>query len=228
LSNSKIHSNFVKHACKQLKRSGSANLASIQECNIVFLDTTGRNGFNAEAETGKHKGQITVKGLRKRASAKDLQIISEEAVKAYNQIFMPARYSLDVFTTSVAAPLSDGESQLFMVEFQQNVGDDCRGCVSNSFARPCWFRFDLPSHTDTHLFRSGQPPDDDAVVVGAKQLKVMHANFEKAFCGMLQHSDKGNLVNAHDCAFHFVIDPATVDDDCRGCPPDDDAVTAQQ
>jgi len=197
-SNSQIHSNFVHSMCKSLKHSGSANFENVHGCKLVFLDTSGRNGFNADAETAKHRAQITVKGMNHKASAKDLEIISKEAVESYNEIFKSARYSLDVFTTNMAAPIAKGSNhkaghQLFMTEFVQSVGDDCSGC----------------------------PPDDDAV--SAKQLKAMHDQFENTLCGKLQRSGKGNLANVRDCSFQFVIDP-TLGDDCRGCPPDDDAV----
>ena len=98
-----MHQAFENKFCADLRESGSDVLAEARDCSFSFLNIPGQMEENlpiVEQLSGQNaEVQLTFKGTVNNLSEKDMQIIDESIVSAYNEAFSSVGYKLKSFKT---------------------------------------------------------------------------------------------------------------------------------
>ena len=206
-----IHKTFENEFCAELRGSSSKILAEVRDCSFSFLDMPGQPHDNLPMSIQSSNGentevQLVLQGTLGDLSEKDMEIIDESIVSAYNEAFASAGFKLES-VQSVAD-----------IELPNNVSWDprCRLCppanvdaVSKVGSSKLIIANAAPLGGDPYC-RFCPPGDEDALVsskVSDTQLAFMHTAFEKTLCTKLQKSGAVNLANVHSCNFRFVFAP---------------------
>ena len=148
------------------------------------------------AKPSTSKAQIIVHGVLHDFSDKDLAIIGESAIAAYNDVQKNSGFTLKEVKPSLHFGVGtnadwpcmfcppDDDSFAFGSEMVLMADID----VGSSSKWPCMFC----------------PPDDDTMTLDNLD---SHKDFVDGFCHRLTLSGSANLANAHHCSFSFVEDP---------------------
>ncbi|GAX17040.1 hypothetical protein FisN_5Hu424 [Fistulifera solaris] len=195
-----IHSTFESEFCSLLRESGSANFAHAHACSFSFLDVAGQSHVSLPIQGKPSKNteaQVILRGALHDFSEKDMTVVDESIIAAYNEAFSSVGYSLGAFSTVADIDLPAHLEQ-----------PDCRLCPNDddalvvSEAKLLVARVTPVTQPDCRLC----PNDDDSftVAVSPEKLAFLHSAFEKSFCQKLKNSGLANFVNVHGCNVRFV------------------------
>ena len=206
-----IHAAFEQMFCSSLRQSGSSNLAYAHDCTFSFLDMPGQAGENLPiqsiSEDKKTETQVTLHGTLHDFSEKDMEIIDEAILSAYNDAFASAGYSLGSLVSTADLDLPS----------KLSWDPTCRLCPPAAEKAKLVISTTTPLGWDPY-FRPAAgslgwdptcrlcPPAEDAELSDAK-LAFLQSAFEKTLCTKLQKSGSANFANVHNCSFRFVYAP---------------------
>ena len=200
-----VHAAFEKDFCAGLRQSGSKNLAHARDCTFSFLDTTGHNEENIpiQSEEGKNKKtetQLTLQGTLHSFSEKDLEILDEAVIAAFDDAFYSAGYSLGSFVSNADLDIPSKVSwdpTCRLCPPDADIAGDAKLIMSTA----------APLGWDPTCRLC--PPEDGAMVANLSDAKLgfLHKAFENTLCTKLQKSGSANFANVHDCIFRFVYAP---------------------
>jgi hypothetical protein len=218
VGDSASHKVFTETFCERLSFSGSPNLANAHHCSFTFLEQPGHKAAPVEAIRHKDKTSqafLSITGLPKKLSKKDLAIIDASAIEAYKDAYeghslksISARGIIDMPKKSLASK-------------------QCINCPSGDekLAWPCMFcppdddSFELTADEGKIILLDVEvgaqwpcmfcPPDDDSFELASPDLKYVNTAFSKALCSKLRNSGSTNLAKADDCAMEFFYEPST-------------------
>lgn len=188
-----------------MKISAFAFAALISAANADFsLRATASKllGYDNQASSTA-EARVVLHGMKHPATTKDLAIVQDTVIAAYNHAYQAAGYSLVSFHTELATTLPE------------NIGltqPDCTLCPP-----------DDDFMEETGLVTNGQlvlasvqlglkqpdctlcPPDDD--VISVEDLTMIHKTFEQTLCAGLRASKSNNFASVRDCSFSFLDMP---------------------
>lgn len=208
-----VHKTFENEFCAKLRGSGSDALAKVRECSFSFLDMPGQPEDNLPLQSSSSENteaQLVLQGaINTDFSDKDLQIIDESIMSAYNEAFASAGFQLDSIHSVADFDLPNHVSWdpycrlCPPVDAVAKVGSSSKLIVSS--AAPLgwdpYCRLCPPADEDANLRTTSSSTFSDS------QLAYMHTAFEKTLCIKLQKSGAVNLANVHSCSFRFVLAP---------------------
>jgi hypothetical protein len=200
-----VHAAFEKEFCAGLRQSGSKNLAHARDCTLSFLDTTGQNEENMPIQSKEGKGrktetQLTLQGTLHNFSEKDMEILDEAVIGAYNDAFSSAGYSLGSFVSTADLDIPSKVSwdpYCRLCPPDADMAGDAKLIISTA----------APLGWDPYCRLC--PPEEGAMVADLSDAKLafLHTAFENTLCTKLQKSGSANFANVHDCSFRFVYAP---------------------
>jgi hypothetical protein len=206
-----MHQTFENKFCAGLRESGSDALTEARDCSFSFLNMPGQAEENlpiVEQSNGQNsEAQLTLQGTLNDLSEKDLQVLDESIVSAYNEAFSSAGYKLESFKT-----VAD-------LELPSNVSWDpyCRLCPPDTDAVKVGSAKLIVASAATlgwDPYCRLCPPAEDATVAATPELSdaklaFLHTAFEKTLCAKLQNSGEANFANVSGCSFRFVFAPVS-------------------
>ena len=169
---------------------------------IAAIATVLFAGFSSHAQASSlrsknlSKAQIIVHGVLHDFSDKDLAIIGESAIAAYNDVQKNSGFTLKEVKPSLHFGVGT------------NAEWPCMFCPpdddSFTFGSEMVLLADIEVGSNSKWPCMFCPPDDDTVALDSME---SHKEFADGFCHRLTLSGSANLANAHHCSFSFLEEP---------------------